>query len=459
MIKDCLLKLLILSVLYTCTGCDAVRRIPDPDATDIVIEVAIFEGGYGINWHESVARRYEAAFPEKNIRINLWGDPRVEEIVKPRILRGDPPDLLLVHNLPIWILIASGKLQPFNSALQYPPPGSDAPWSDLFTPGTLANFSSEGVVYGIPSAFGAWGVWYDARMFREHGWNPPTTWDEFLVLCENIRDSGIAPLAYQGKYPVYAWFTFVSLIQRCGGLEAINRINLPDPGAFSHPDVVQAARLLQDLARDHFQRGALAMTHTESQLQFVNSNTAMIFCGLWLYNEMKESVPLDFEMRCFNMPEVIGGKGNPSLFNGQGTEFLFVPVDAKHPQAAFDFARYMVSPDQAPGMGTQIGVISPLIDATPPDAVPPPLQSALKMIEQAPGIFNIRLNDLLLEWNAQVMLPSMARLLRGELSPEAFCAALDQGVATALGNPDIIIPPYKAIDPALFGEGTVEDHS
>ncbi|MEE9190191.1 MAG: enoyl-CoA hydratase-related protein, partial [Candidatus Neomarinimicrobiota bacterium] len=33
-------------------------------------------------------------------------------------------------------------------------------------------FRSGGEVYALPAAYGAWTVWYDARMFREHGWSP-----------------------------------------------------------------------------------------------------------------------------------------------------------------------------------------------------------------------------------------------------------------------------------------------
>src|SRR5690606_15447184 len=134
-------------------------------------------------------------------------------------------------------------------------------------------------------------------------------------------------LAYQGKYPIYGWWTYVCLLQRCGGLAAINRVNAMEPGAFSHPDAVRAARLMQDMAVDHFQRGAMAMNHTESQLQFVNNSAAMIFCGTWLENEMKDSIGPGFELRCFDIPAVENGKGNPDLIYAHGQEFFLVPAD------------------------------------------------------------------------------------------------------------------------------------
>lgn len=432
-------------------ACDAIRPLPE-EMPGAVVEAAVFEGGYGIQWHRRVAERYSAKHP--GVEVRLWGDPRVVEKVKPRILRGDPPGILLMSDLPIWLLVAADRLLPFNDALDMSAPGSDRPWRELFIPGTLDTYTSRGQVYAVPSAFGAWACWYDARMFREHGWHPPNTWSEFEALCDAILEAGIAPLAFQGKYPYYGWWTFASLVQRSGGLAAINRINAMEPGAFSHPDVVRAAALLQRTAQRHFQRGALSMTHTESQLQFVNGQAAMVFCGLWLHNEMRESTPPDFEMRCFTVPAVEGGKGNPALFNGSGWEFMFVPREAPFPEAAFDFARYMVSPENAPSMGSEIGVISPLRDGTPRSAVPAPLRSALDMIENAEGIFSIRLDMLLLAWKTQVMEPAVAALLRNDLTPEAFCAVLDDGIAAALRDPNLIIPEYTPYDPAAFGEAT-----
>ncbi|MCF6286856.1 MAG: extracellular solute-binding protein [Candidatus Hydrogenedentes bacterium] len=433
-------------------GCDAIHRDQADPGITAEVEMAVFEGGYGIQWHQKVAEQYNETHTEEGIRVKLWGDPRVIEKVKPRLLRGDPPDLMLMKYLPIWRLVAADKLAPLNAALDRPLPGRNRPWREEFIPGTLDTYTSEGQVYAIPSAFGAYACWYDARLFREHGWVPPKTWAEFETLCEAIKAAGIAPLAYQGKYPIYAWWTFQTLIHRCGGLTAVNRINALEPGAFSHPDVVWAAGLLQKLGTEYFQKGALAMTHTESQLQFINNKAAMIFCGLWLSNEMKASTPPTFEMRCFNVPPIEGGKGNPALFNGAGWEYIFMSKTARYPEATFDFLRYMVSPEQAADMGRSVGVITAMKGATPPEAVTPPLRSALKMIDGAEGIFRIRLEDLLLSWRVQVMRPNTTALLSGTITPEEYCKRLDEGVVVAVADPDAIIPPHVAYDPAAFGE-------
>lgn len=446
-------SLLVCFALVVFVGCDAIHGLPDVENPERVVEVAIFEGGYGIEWHQKIAEAFNRDHEAEGVRVELWGDPRTADIIKPRLLRRDPPDMILDERLPIWLLIGAGKLTPFTDALTKSPPGSDEEWGSLFSSGMTEMFKSDGEVYALPAAYGAWSCWYDARLFRERGWEVPRTWAEYIELCETIKEAGIAPLAFQGKYPsFYGWNTYIAIIQRVGGLAAINRINALEPEAFSHPDVVRASQLYQELAVDYFQRGAMAMTHTESQLQFVTGEAAMIFCGIWLENEMKENTPDDFEMRCFNLPPIDGGIGNPTLFNGQGMEYIFVPKDAQYPEEAFEFARYLISPKYAPDMGSSIGVISPLKNGTPRESVTPALASVLDMIEASDGIFNVRLRDLLLEWRGQVMHPAMAELLRGEITPEEFGRKLDDGIEMALANPDLEVPPHVPYDPQRFGE-------
>lgn len=447
---------LSLSVLCV-VGCDLVRPLPEADSGVRTIEVSVFEGGYGIDWHQRMAERFNAEHADAGMRVELWGDPRNADILKPRLLRGDPPDLILNERLPIWQLVQAEKLIPFNSALAEPVIGASGAetWGESFAPGMLGMYTSEGQVWAVPAAYGAWLCWYNAALFREHGWEEPETWDEFLALCEAINDAGIAPWTLQGKYAnFYAWNTYVSLVHRVGGLAAINRINALEPGAFSHPDAVEAARLFQLFALDHLQSGALSMTHTESQLQFVNNEAALIFCGTWLENEMKESFPSGFALRSFAIPRVEAGRGNPRLLHGQGMEFLFVPKDARHPEVAFAFARYLVSPETAPDMARSIGVISPLSGATPREAVSPALGSVLDVLERSESIYNVRVRLLFPEWTSQVLTGAIADLLRGDLTPEAFGRALDAGIAASVARADRPIPPYEPYDPARLGEGS-----
>lgn len=430
-----LLLPIVCTALLSLNGC-ALRR--EPAGKETVLEVAIFEGGYGIEWHRSVAREYERRHP--GIKIDLWGDPRVDEKLKPRILRGNPPDLASCR-LPEWKLIVAGKLYPLDSALDSPAYGLPGTWRETLLPGLLTPYAYQGRHYAMPSNFGAWVCWYNRKQFRKHGWKVPHTWSEFQRLCAQIQAAGIAPLAFQGKYPTYAWATLLSLYQRLVPFERWDALQDIRPGAFLDPEFIHAARLFQETAVRSFAPGALAMTHTESQLQWVNGRAALVFCGLWLKNEMKNALPPDFEMACFPIPMVEGGQGDAHAVYGGGAENFFVFAEGRHPREALDFLKYMISIEPARAYIRQLDTLTPVREAAKGVALSPELQSAVDVLNHSSRTFSDRLSSLYLEFGKTILPDALAGLVSGKITPEAFAGRLEEAMERVRRNPDIYKPP------------------
>ena len=55
-------------------------------AEQITLEAALFKGGYGIDFYEKCAREFEQKHP--NVKINLWGSPRVWDQLTPRFFES-----------------------------------------------------------------------------------------------------------------------------------------------------------------------------------------------------------------------------------------------------------------------------------------------------------------------------------------------------------------------------------
>ena len=51
----------------------------------------------------------------------------------------------------------------------------------------------------MPYVANAAGILYNREMFKEHGWEIPTTWEEMITLCDTIRGEGILPFYYGFK--------------------------------------------------------------------------------------------------------------------------------------------------------------------------------------------------------------------------------------------------------------------
>ncbi len=178
-------------------------------------------------------------------------------------------------------------------------------------PGSLDRYEYEGRIYGIPLFYSIYAVWYNKNMFAEHGWQPPSTWHEFFVLCEQIRAADIWPLAFQGRYPGYIGSVIDNAYYHLAGPERYYEQKELAPGSFDNPEFVEALRLVQRTGQEYFQPGALGMSHTESQLEFFLGHTAMVFCGSWLKSEMLGKIPDGFRLGAFNFPRTEPTKADP----------------------------------------------------------------------------------------------------------------------------------------------------
>lgn len=403
----------------------------------------MFEGGFGLEWHRGVARAWERLHPEMSVRV--WGDPRIEQKVKPRILRGDPPDLVNCL-IPVWKLIVADRLYPLDEALNSPAYGSEKLWKDTLTPGSYSAYEYEGRHYAMPSNLSAVVCWYDKRLFRKHNWQVPKTYGEFRSLCAEARSTGLAPIAFQGKYcGTYGWWILLTLFARLVPPEVWYEAQDLKPGAFTRAEFVQASEMFQQLVREDFQPGCMAMTHTESQLEWVNGRALFVFCGLWLKNEMKNALPEGFEMCCFAMPPVEGGDGDGTSVYGGGSEEFFILKDAKRPREALEFLKFMMSRENARAYMRLVEAPAPVRDADVGMKLSSDLQSAMDVIRAAGRFFDDRLSSLFLDFGKGVLPDALADLMNQKETPKGFARRLEDALERIRRNPNVYKPPARGV--------------
>jgi len=396
------------------------------------IEVSVFEGGFGLDYFLQVARDYEKLHPD--IKVNLWGDPRNAEKLRPRFIIGNPPDVFW-GDLPVWKLITNNQLYPLNEILETKAYGQDKKWKDTIYPGLVDGLKYEGKIYGIPTDFSIWVIWYNKGMFEEHGWRIPETWTEFLQLCEDIKKAGIAPIAFQGRYPSYMAGTLEALFQRIGGLKAVYDAQNLVPGAWEHPAFLDAAGKVQELVnKGYLQKGCMGMSHTEAQMEFVRGKTAMVTCGTWLKSEMSNVLPEGFQMACFGYPAVEGGKGDPTAVQ-VGCAFWCIPADAKHPKLGADFLKFLTSLENAKRFVREKAALYPVIGSD--ESLSEELATAVELVKKAAFTWDIKVGRWYPEWRTEYS-NAITGLLTEELTPEQFVKAVEEAAARVRENPTIV---------------------
>jgi N-acetylglucosamine transport system substrate-binding protein len=278
-------------------------------------------------------------------------------------------------------------------------------------------------------------------MFDEHGWQVPATWDEFLALCELIKKTGngIVPLTHQGKYPTYFGGIYLALVYKLGGGELLNDMDTLQPGAWARPELIEAARLSQQLyERDYILEGTSSFSHTEAQMIWLQGKAAMIPCGTWLESEMINALPDGFEMRIMPVPGFVDGKGGVGAMEANSSPAFWVPADAAHPDWGMEYLRIMLSRKLAAGFIENVGSVQPILGSTKDAEVRPATRSALDAVEAAGGeTFNPRFRSWYLELDTEFE-NALGALLNHDITPERFVERMEAMAERLRRDPDTL---------------------
>src|SRR5690606_8425042 len=113
------------------------------------------------------ARLFEAERPD--VRINLYGDPRIQDKIRVRVIDGDLPDATFTPRL-LWpALIEAGMVRELTPFLDGPNWEGDTAWRETFLPGALESWRVGDGTYGVPFGYACWTLFYNRALFREHG--------------------------------------------------------------------------------------------------------------------------------------------------------------------------------------------------------------------------------------------------------------------------------------------------
>lgn len=440
MVKS-LSRLLFLGACLPLAGCvGPIREEGQATAAaysrDGNLVVRVFQGGYGVDFYERAAREYEQAHP--GVTIDLKGDPRIWEQLRPRFVAGDPPGLTFPGwGMDNYSLIYERQALPLDDYLLTSPYGEwQGTWKDTFIPEILQLGVYEGQTYLLPYYLSLNGWWYNVNLFRENGWTPPANYDELQVLCEKIKAKGIAPVTYQGKYPAYAIQGFLlPWAISIGGIEAYREAETLKPGAWKSEAFLQAARMIDEMRKKgYFDPSANGLSHTEAQMDFLNGKAAMIPCGTWLQSEMKNQMPQGFRMEFFLPPRVEGGKGEPTALQ-VGVEPWLIPSQGRNTPLAVDFFKYMTSKKKAREFMLEKGTLTAVRD-TSDGPLPPTLQKPAEALKNAKITWTTRYTQWYKGFDENLK-TKMSSLLLGELTPEQFVEHVEAEAEKVRQDPNI----------------------
>jgi raffinose/stachyose/melibiose transport system substrate-binding protein len=137
--------------------------------------------------------RFNKAYPDITVRIQPGNGGAYSEFLKTKESVGEFPDVMEMRDTPVYV--RAGMLEPlpddivslFNSTVPFDGKTYTAP---------IAGENTQGIIY-------------NKKYFDENGFTEPATYEEFLKLCQKIKDKGdMSPLVIGGQdiWHIGFWF-------------------------------------------------------------------------------------------------------------------------------------------------------------------------------------------------------------------------------------------------------------
>lgn len=341
---------------------DAAEEAPAEGGT---ITVAAIETAYGSQMWTDVC----AAFTEQTgINVELITDKNLEDVIGPSMQAGDYPDVIHLatgrEKALTETFIKDQNIVDITDVLSMTVPGESAKVSDKiaggFTETSLTNPYGDGKTYLAPMFYSPCGLFYNAGLFEEKGWEVPTTWDEMWALGDAAAADGIALFTY----PTTGYFDafFYALMYSVGGADFFDQATNYAEGVWDTEEAKTCFEIVSKLA-GYTEKTTPAQANdqdfTKNQQLILDNKALFMPNGTWIVGEMAEAPRADgFKWGMTALPAVTaGGDG----YSYTWFEQAWIPGGAENQDGAKQFVAFLYS-DAACEIFAGAGAIQPVLN-------------------------------------------------------------------------------------------------
>lgn len=346
------------------TGNDTEETTDDNASEPQTLHVAALESAYGVDVWEKIIAAYEEA--HGNVTVDLTIERNIEEVMRPNMQAGEYPDVFLLatdrEEALTETMIKENALASLEDMLTMNVFGEQVTVEDKLLDGftdTLAtNPYADGETYLAPMFYSPTGLFYNANLLEEYGWDAPTTWDEMFELGEKALAEDI----YLFTYPVAGYFDTLlrSMLYASGDVDLFNAAMTYEEGVWESAEgrrVLETIEKLADYTHPDTVANANPNDFVRNQQLVLDNEAIFMPNGTWVVGEMAEAPRVDgFEWGMMPVP----------AFEEGGTRYAFtffeqvwVPSQAENVEGGKEFISFLYS-DQAAEIFLEAGAAQPI---------------------------------------------------------------------------------------------------
>ena len=278
-----------------------------------------------------IVKRFNETYPDITVKIEPGNGGTYSEFLKTKESVGEFPDVMEMRDTAVYQ--RAGMLAALPDDIV-----------SLFK--TTTEF--DGQTYTAPLAGeNTQGIIYNKKYFDENGLAEPKTYDEFISLCQTIKEKGdMAPLVIGGQDIWHLGFWFHKAYNDQVLSQDADFIKHCYEGTkdFSDPAIVATFEEMEEIFQ-YGQDGWVSTPDAQITTFLVSDMAAMMYSGTHMFTQITTADP-SFEIGWFPVPSP---DGKTRLVGGGGAAGLAISAEsAKDPNkkaAAEEFLRFFYAPE------------------------------------------------------------------------------------------------------------------
>ncbi|MGI6778551.1 MAG: ABC transporter substrate-binding protein [Acetivibrionales bacterium] len=276
-----------------------------------------------------------------DVEVQLFPATEYDNIIKTKMMAGEGPDLYRTDDI---------LMSEYQWPKDWPLDLKDRPWVSRLSEGGKSLITwSNGMITGLPITNpSGFGIMYNKAIFKELGINElPQSWNEFLAMCDKIKQAGYIPFNIQlangsefgTTHLMHQLFANVELTRKDSIDEFWKSINANQLKLADVSEYEQALNQMIELKnKGYINEDFISNTFEMAQEKFGTGKVAMHPCGDFILSPLVANYP---EIDVGFFPAPFGdGPGVIGLYSGVG---LSVNAKAENLDQAIDFIDYFAS--------------------------------------------------------------------------------------------------------------------
>ncbi|WP_406126530.1 extracellular solute-binding protein [Streptomyces canus] len=288
---------------------------------------------------------------------------------------------------------------------------------------------ADGKYYFVPLVTYPWAIFYRKSVFKQYGYEVPTTWDAFVALCKQMKKDNLVPIAFGDKDAWPAMGTFDQLNFRTNGYDFHVDL-MAGKASWTDPKVKTVFDHWAEILPYH-QDGFMGRTWQDAAQTLVAKKAGMYVLGTFVAQQFTNKADLD-DLDFFAFPEINSAYGQDTV--EAPADGFMVSKSPKNKAGVTKLMQYLGTPEAEQiylKSDTSVVAASNKADTS---SYTPLQKKAYEMITGAKSLTQFMDRDSRPDFTSTVMQPSLQKFLQNPKGVDSLLSSIERQKKTIFAS-------------------------